>query len=271
MTAVFKKALRDSRNLTLWLSIGLGLYAVLVISFYPAMVKESAQFNDLLKSYPEAMLKMFYGDIDVESLDITEPGGFIHSQFAIWMLLILGGIAIMQTFGGITSAERDGTMDMMMSLPISRRHYFLARVASTIIIVLLVLTVSFLGFVLSTLIWPEFDVSVGDLALGIYGAFFPLMVITGFTYLLAAVIPSSKRFAGPIAYLFLIGSYLVYGLSGAVKGLDKLQRLLIYDYYNVGDLIRNGVVISDWLILTAVALVCLGLAWWFIDQKELGV
>lgn len=271
MYAVLKKSLRDSRNIILALGIGLGLYAIMVISFYPAMVEQSAELNDLLESYPEAMIKAFYGDEDISELDLTEPGGFVHSQFTAFVILILGALLIAQIFAGFNSAERDGTLDVMLSLPISRRQYFLARLTSSIIMVLVALTTSFLGFAIASLIWPEFDVSIGRLAIGIYGGFFPLLVIIGFTYLLATVIPSSKRIAGAIAYLFLIGAYLLYTLVLAIQSLEWVKPLILYHYYNAGKLIRNGIDLKSWVILSIVALVYIGVAWWRVDYKEIGV
>ncbi len=271
MAAVFRKALRDSRRMALWLSVGLGVYAILIISFYPSMLEQSEEFDKLIEAYPEGILEMFTGGQDAASIELSNPGTWVQLEFASYVVLILGAIMIVQAFNAFTNAERDGSMDIMLSLPVSRRDYLLGRAAHTAILALIVLTACFLGFSAASLIWSEFDVGVDDLALGMYGAFFPLMAVACFAYLLASVAPSSKRFAGAIAYLVLIGSYLLYGISAAVEGLKGIQPLLLFHYYNAGDLINNGVRITDWLILTAAALVCLGLAWWFVDRKELGV
>lgn len=270
MAMLFRKAFRDSRRSTLWLAFGLGAYVLFIMAFYPAMIEQSEEMDELIQSYPKEMLSLFYGG-DVEELSVADPGTFVQVEFGTWMLLILGAIVIVQAFNAFTNAERDGEMDMIMSLPVSRRDLLLGRVANTAVMVLIVLTVCFLMFVLSTVIWEEFDVAIGKLALAIYSAFFPLMVITTFTYMLATLIPSSRRFAGPIAYLFLMGSYLLHGFSGAVDQLESIRPLMLFDYYNAGAIIRHGVDITDWLLLSAVAAVYLAVAWWAVDRKELGV
>ncbi|HVO68857.1 MAG TPA: hypothetical protein VMT24_02360, partial [Aggregatilineaceae bacterium] len=154
---------------------------------------------------------------------------------------------------------------------VSRRSYLIGRVLNTALMNLFVLTAMFLAFWASSLIWPEFDVNTGRLALGIYGAFWPLMVIISFAYLLVAVVPSSKHFAGPVAYLFMLGSYLLYSFSGSVKTLSDIRPLFLYYYYHCADTINHGVNLRDWAVLAGATLVCLALAWWLVDKKELGV
>lgn len=269
ISAVFRKAFRDSRRGMIWLSVGLGLYILFVMSFYPTLVDQAEDFNDLLNSYPDEMLGMIYGETG--DIDLTAPGTFIHTYFATYGVIIIGVAAIVQAFNAVTNAERDGTLDVMLSLPISRRKYLVGRFLNTVASVLIVLTASFLVFFVSSLIWPVFDIAVGDLLVGIYGAFFPLVVVTTFAYMLAAIVPSSKHFVGPVAYLFFIGSYLVYGFSAGVDALKDIRPLLLFDYYNVGNIVRNGVNLGDWGLLTVVALAYGLIAWWRIDHKELGV
>lgn len=270
MIAVFRKALYDSRKTMLWLAIGLGLYVVAIMSFYPTLTKESAKFDELIQSYPKGLISMIYQG-DIKDFQISNPGMFVQTEFMTWLLLIIGAIGIGQVFNAFTNAERDGSMDMFLSLPVSRRSYLIGRVLNTALMVLVVLTAMFVAFWIASLLWPEFDVNTGRLALGIYGAFWPLMVIISFAYLLAAAVPSSKHFAGPVAYLFMIGSYLIYSFSGSVKTLSDIRPVFLYHYYSAADIINHGVDLGDWAILAAVTLVYLVLAWWLVDRKELGV
>lgn len=268
--AVFRKAFYDSRRSVFWMAFGFGLYILFTMWFYPTIVDQADDFNEMLNSYPDEFLNMFFGS-EAGSIDLAAPGTFIHTYFASYGVILLGVIAIAQAFNAMTNAERDGTLDVMLSLPISRRAYFVGRLINTLVTILIVLTVIFLIYLGSTIAWPEFDIGAGDLAAAIYGAFFPLVVVAGFSYLLAALIPSSKHFAGPIAYLFLIGSYLVHGFSGSVEQLSSIKSLLLFDYYNAGAIVQEGIDLGNWLLLGAVGLLYLVVAWWRIDKKELGV
>ena len=270
VAAVLRKALHDSRRMILWLAIGLGLYALFIMAYYPTIIDQSEKYDELLESYPKEMLAMFYSG-DPAELSFSEPGNWVHGEFMLWTELIMGAMVIAQAFNSVTNAERDNTLDVMLSFPVSRRAYLVGRILNTAITILLVLTACFLVFVASKYLWPEFDVSLWRLALGIYGAFLPLMVVAGFTYLLATVVPSSRHFAGALAYLFLMGSYLVYSFALAIDKLHVLQPVFLFDYYNSGLTIREGADLPRWGVLAAVALAYIALAWWRVDKKELVV
>lgn len=268
--AILRKAVRDTRKSTMWLAIGLGLYALFIMGFYSSIADQAEEFDELIQGYPEGFISMFYSG-PIEEFSMADPGNYLQIEYVTWMLLIIGAILIGQAFNAITNAERDDSMDMLLSLPVSRRDYLIGRVLSMGVMVLIVLTAAVLALLVSSVFWPAFDVGLGDLMAAIYGMFFPLMVIAGFSTLLAAAVPSSRHFAGSLAYLFMIGSYLLHGFSGSVDQLKDIRPLMLFDYYNAADIIRDGIDVSNFALLGAVGLVYFGLAWWFIDKKELGV
>jgi ABC-2 type transport system permease protein len=271
MQAVFKKALRDSRRIILWLSIGLGLYGLMMMGIYPDMLENKEQFDELIAEYPEELMNTFASGIDMSVVSFTDPDVFLHMYFTTFMVLIIGGFLIAQAFNAVTNAERDGTMDVMMSLPISRRNMLLGRIANTIVVTLMIITACFLVFAVSMQFTEGFDVSMGDLILAFYSAFFILMAQAMFTYMLATLVPSSRRWAGPVAYAIFFGSYLVFGFAGNSDVIDSLKPVLLFNYYNASSIIREGVDLIDWLVLGGAALVFGSIAWWRIDEKELAV
>lgn len=271
MWAVFLKSFRDSRRTVLWMSIGLGLYVLLVMSFYPSIVEQQATFDEMMSSeYYENMMKMFAGS-DATNISVADPGVYLNSQLMVWAVLILGAMVMIQAFNAVTNPERNGTMDVLMSFPVTRREMLMARFANTALSLFLVLTVCFLTLVVSMEIWPEFDVPLGNLAAALYGAFFILIAQAAFTYFLVSIVPSSKRWAGAIAYTVFFGGYLIYGLSTLNDTLENLQPFFLFDYYNLVDILENGLNMGHVALMLALTMIFAGLAWWSIDRKELGV
>lgn len=270
MQAVFRKAFYDSRRTILWLAIGLGLYVLFTMMYYPTLVDQAEEMNDLLRSYPESLMNMFYKG-DLADFDLTNPGTYIETYMGSYGVMIIGVLVIAQAFGAITNAERNNTLDVMLSLPISRRAYLLGRMLHSLCVIMITLAVIFGLYAVSTVLWPEFDVRLDRLALGILDNLFPLAVVMMLSYMLAVLVPSSKHFAGPIAYTVLIGSYLIYGFISSIEQLADMRKLLLFHYYSPGSVIREGPNWGYWALLTAVALVYGGIAWWRIDKKELGV
>ena len=61
-------------------------------------------------------------------------------------------------------------------------------------------------------------------------------------------------------------------IQQVVKRLPfNIRPLLLFDYYDVNALIKQGFNWGDAALLTAVGLLYGAVAWWFVDKKELGV
>lgn len=269
MWAVLQKAIYDSRRTAFWLSVGLGLYAIFVVSLFPSIAKNADSYKEMVESMPKEFTGLFGGD--AASLDLASPAGFISIEFFIWTVLILGAVVIIQAFNAVTNAERDGTLDVMMAFPVSRRDVLIARFLNTLLTLLVVLTVIFLCLWLSTALWDEFALSFGELARMSYGPLLILLPYATFCYALACTVPSSKRWAGTLAYTLFFGMYFIHGLAGVSDSLKSLQPFLLFDYYNATQIANEGVAGVKVVVMTALTAVFGGLAWWQIDQKELGV
>jgi ABC-type transport system involved in multi-copper enzyme maturation permease subunit len=268
MYVTFIKAIRDSRMTILWLCIGLGLYALFVGAFFPSIAEQGEELNEVYDSMPDEMMSLFGAE---DGFDLTDPVTFLNVEFLTWAILIIGAIVMLQAFNAVTNAERNGTMDVMMSLPISRRDMLVGRFLNSVATLVIVFGVSFGVLLLDTKIWPVFDIGVGDLLGIMINGILLLLAYTAFTYFLVTVVPSSKKWAGIIAYVAFFGAYFLHGLLGASDALAELRPLLLFDYFNAPTIARDGLDIVNLVVLLAVAVIFGGLAWWRIDEKELGV
>lgn len=269
MWAVLEKAVYDSRRTILWLSIGLGLYALFVAGLFPDIAKSGEEYNEILESMPDSFTGLF--GAEDEALDFTSPVGYLSIEFMTWTVLIIGAVVMMQAFNAVTNAERDGTMDVMMAFPVSRRQVLAGRYVNTIVTLLIVLTIIFFTLLVSTQIWPEFDIPMADLLAMVYGALLILIPYATFTYALTTFVPSSKKWAGTLAYTIFFGMYLVHGLSGSSDTLSDIRPFLLFDYYNAAQVAREGFDALNILGVAASTMIFGSLAWWQFDNKELGV
>jgi ABC-2 type transport system permease protein len=270
MWYVLKKGLRDSRRTVFWLSIGLGLYAIMILSFFPSIVREQDKFDELMDAYPSELMSVFVGD-DFREFNIASPASFLQLEYITWVILILGGIVTAQAFNAILNPERNGTMDLALSLPISRRSLLLGRLGSTAIGLLIVLTACLLGLIMSSIFIEEFDVPADKLAVGIYAIFFIVMAQAGIAYFLASLAASHHHWPGPLAYTSFFAAYLLNGFAGMVDILDTLSPLYLFKYYNATNVINDGLDLGNTVVLIGVAVVFSSAAWWLIDEKDLGV
>lgn len=266
MWVVFEKAFYDARYTILWVSVGLALFGLLVVALYPITLEDIEQLAASLESLPESLVSLMGG-----SLNLADPVVWTNSQFFLWAVLVLGAVVMAQAFNAVTNPERNGTMDTMLAFPLSRRQVLVGRYLNTIVTLLIVLTVVFLTLLACTRIWQEFDIPVGDLAALVYGSLIILIPYATFTYALTTFIPSSKHWAGAIAYAIFFGMYFFHGVVGTSADLRQFQPLFLFDYYNGTRIVQEGVDINNILIMAAVTIVFAVLAWWRIEEKELGV
>lgn len=269
MWPVFEKAFYDSRRTVLWLCIGLGVYALFTAGLFPSIAESGEEYNELLESMPESLTGLF--GTDGTTLDFTHPVGYLSVEFMTWAMLILGAIVMMQAFNAVTNAERDGTMDVMMAFPVSRRQVLAGRYLNTIVTLLIVLTAICGTLLVSTRIWPVFDILAGDLLTIVYGSLLILVPYATFTYALTSFVPSSKKWAGSLAYAVFFGMYLVHGLSGSSDVLTDIRPFLLFDYYNAVQVAREGFDLLNIFVMAVVTVLFGGLAWWQFDNKDLGV
>jgi ABC-type transport system involved in multi-copper enzyme maturation permease subunit len=269
MWPIFTKTLYDSRKLIFWLFVGYGIYGMLISGIYPFMVENAENYNQMIESMPQEMFGLF--GVDPETFDMASLGSYLHIEMMIWLLMIGGAVAIYQAFSAFTNAERDHSIEMLLSLPLSRRDNLLGQFAASVVTMFAALLGGVLGVIALTPTWKDIDFSVGEIALAVFGAMFPLLVIIALSFLLTAIFPSSKRFAGAIAYTFWIGSYMVFGLTSAIDILSDLKPLFVYNYYNAGDLVNDGINWGHWGLLLAVTTLLIGAAWWRVDDKQLGI
>lgn len=271
MLSVVKKSFRDSRWFIFWLSVGLVIYLAQVLAVYPSIKEQQADLDELLATYPDEAMGMLYGGNTGSDFSIADPAAYMQSQFMTWVVLIVGGMMTAQAFKVITNAERNGKMDAMLSLPIARRELLLGHLITNTITVLVVLSACVLSAIGLAAAIPEFDLAAGDIALGIYGAFFIIMAQISIAYMLASLVPSRWKWAGAVAYVSFFSAYLLNGFKGSVEILDTLSPLFMFNYYSAVETMTNGVNVSNWLVLIAVMVFSCGLAWWGIDRKEMGV
>jgi ABC-2 type transport system permease protein len=143
---IFRRFFKDKRRWILWWSVGTAGFVLLSIAFYPAF-KEFSQFDEQLKDAPEGVRALMGGQ---GGISLISPEGFLHSQvFAQALPILLLIFAIGLGSRAIAGAEGDGTLELLMANPVTRRRVAVERymtlVAQTIVLGL-VATVVILAF-----------------------------------------------------------------------------------------------------------------------------
>jgi len=113
---VFLKSLRDQRRSLCWWLVGVAALSIFTVLFYPSIADDPA-FDEMLERLPEALSRAMLGDVK----DLTSPEGYLNSQLFVFMIpLVLMVFTVGKGTGGIAGEEEKGTLELLLSYPISR-------------------------------------------------------------------------------------------------------------------------------------------------------
>lgn len=249
LSNVFLKGLRDRRVSLTWWAVGLLLFIIMQIAFYPSM-KDNRGIQEYMDSAPEALVA-FTG-----TTEISSPVGYLNSQFYFLMFpILLTILAISIGSDALAGEEGRGTLDLLLSTPMTRTRVLLEKYATLAMAVALEAVVLYVGTALSALA-VRMDLDFFKLA----EATFSLLLLAwgfGALALLLGAATGSKGLAIGITAALGLGAYVLNSLGLVVEGLRPWRRLSPVYYYGGNDPLANGLKEAHVLILLALILVFL--------------
>lgn len=110
------------------LGVGLGLFALFTLAFYPSVEATGPALDEYLANLPPSLREAF----GLESL--TTVGGFLAGQFYQFAWVLLLGLYFAYRGGGLVAADvESGRMDTLLATPISRSRMVLEKAASLLV------------------------------------------------------------------------------------------------------------------------------------------
>lgn len=124
MWAVFWRILKDRRIILLVYTLASIGLLWMYIGLFPTFKDQSANLEQLIKSYPESLLKAF--NFDIKSFTTLE--GFLSTeQYSfVWPLMVVF-IAIGFAGSCLAGEIERGTIEVLLAQPISRLKLFISR------------------------------------------------------------------------------------------------------------------------------------------------
>ena len=247
---VFLKSLRDLRRSFAWWAVGLVGYVALIVSVYPT-IRDNPDLNKLVESYPEA-LKAFiaFGG----QFDFTSAAGYLGSELFSFMIPALFLVATVGNgAGSIAGEEERGTLDLLLSAPLSRTRIAVEKLAA------MCAEAAGLGLVLWLALWIGALVFGMDISAAHLGAAVIVLVLLAIAYgavafmLAAATGKKALAVGGTVA--LAVGAYLVNSLASLVDALEPFQKATPFYHYAAGDPLHNGLDPWNTLYLFAVGAV----------------
>lgn len=238
LRSVLGKSLYDLRRSFAWWSLGLAGLVAMYAAVYPS-VRDNEQLNELVESYPEALREFFaFGG----QLDLVSGAGYLGAELFSFMAPLLFLVAAIGAgAGSIAGEEERGTLEVLLSVPVSRARIASEKAAG------IGIEVAGLGLVLWALLLvatplAEFGVSVGNLAAACLLAVLLALGFGGVAFLLGAATGRRALAIGVTSALAVL-AYVLNGLAPLVSALEPFQKLSPFYHYSASDPLREGI---DW-------------------------
>jgi ABC-2 type transport system permease protein len=236
----------------------------MMISIYPS-ISANKDLNKLIQSYPEAMKGfMAFGG----PLDYSTGAGYLGIElFSIMVPLLLLVAAVSAGARALAGEEEDGTLDLLLSYPLSRSRLVLEKGAA------LILELTLLSSVLFVSLWigaraANMGVSAANLFAATVDALL-LAFVFGALALAAGALSGRRGVASATSAGVAVASYLLNALAPIASPLRAVRSLSPFYHYAAPDPLRRGLSLAHSSLLLASALVLLAFAVWAFRRREL--
>lgn len=264
LSSVFLKTLWDQRRSLMWWGIGMAAISLITMLFYPSL-SQATELNDLI-SDENSLIRAFVGDIE----DLTSPEGFLNSQLFFLMIpLLFIGFAITQGSAAIAGEEEKGTLDLLMSSPVSRRLVLVHKWAAMLATIVALAAATWVGLAVGAVV-VDMDISLIKVAEATTSAVFLAMAFGTLALALGAT-TGRRAFSIGIASVAGFAAYLINALTPAVEALEPARFISPFHYYSGADPITNGLHLGHVGVLLLIAVVLYVLATFAFERRDLGV
>lgn len=263
---LLRRSFADRRISLLIYAAGVAAYSLLILAIWPSMSGNLATLEQLWENYPDAIKNMFGANVSITTFD-----GFLTLEyFSLMWVIIVVAFSISVATSSIAGEIEKGTMELLLSQPITRRATVITRMIFHLAGLVLIILATILPIVaLTPLIDAELDYA-GVLALCASSLVFYL-AFASVAFLVSALLSDRGR-AIFISVGILIFSYAIDILASFNETIDRIHFLSFFDYYDPYRYLHDvSFAWGDLVILAALFVVCsIGAVVWF-EKRDIAV
>ena len=267
MFTIIWRTIRDRKTSLIAYLLVAVLLLWMYIALFPAMQEQSKALSTAFESLPEAFFKAF----GIEDLNISSVESFLAMEHfsIVWPLM---AILLLVTIAGrgLAGQIEQGTIEIILSCPVSRMRIFFAKYLAGII--------SLFVFTIASIftIAPFAAMHSVDYAIGNFASVSVISFLFGWAVFSVAIMFSTIFSERGRVYMATGGILLImYVLNIAAalnKNLNKLKLASFFHYYNFNDaIIRNTLHATDLTVFVAVAVVCTIISAWVFQKRDICV
>ena len=260
---VFAQGVRDRRKSLVWWSVGVTVYIGVIAAMWPS-IRGAAGLSDIMSQLPQPILDL----MGASDYDISTGAGYVSGELFGFMIPIF--ILILTIGAGaaaIGGAEERGTLDLLLSHPISRRQVLLQSAALVAVEALLFGVVIVVTLAIAT---PLADLQIAFVhSVGAAFGIVLLGIALGWTALAVGAATGSRSLALASTGSLAAVTYLLGSLSGLVDFLHNAKWISPFFYANDGAPLVHGYTWWHGLVLAGVGVMALAIGISRFDRRNL--
>jgi ABC-2 type transport system permease protein len=261
MKSIILRSLHD-KKFQLLIIIGSAIgFLEMYIALFPALQKQASQMAKLLKDYPDSFLKAF--NIDKSGLTFEKLGQYLAmEQFNfVWPILAIV-LAIGFANYAFAGEKERGTIELLLSQPISRIKLFVSRYTAGLISILVFGLFSILVIIpLAKL--HGISVQTNGVFMLLVISFLFAWAIYGIAFLVSVIFSEKSKATFAVGGILIL-SYVLNIVANLKDSLHLLKYFSVFYYYNPSMAIDKAQIINgSWLVFLGIIIVtfCAGLFW----------
>ena len=221
------------KSFLIWTLILISLFFIVFLMYPSIMSSENVQMmNEMLKIFPEEMLKAF--NMDISNIDTAF--GWLKTEGFVFVLLITGIYSGILGSNILLKEENDKTIEYLNSLPVTRKKIVFNKIFSALIYILLMIlilgTFNFIGLS----IIEEFDKNLFIL-LSITPIFSSIVIFAVCLFISTFTHKTKKTLGISLGIVFI--SYFLQIISEMSETTEFLKYISIFTLADIRNVIVN--------------------------------
>lgn len=251
MWSIIVRTMRDRRLVTAIYIIVALAFLIMYIVMFPSFASQQEQWDQMLKSMPTEMMKAF----NLQDYSFAHLENFLSAElYSITWPLFLIILAISTAGGAIANEIEKGTIEFLLSTPVSRKRLFVARYFAGAIAILAFVAITIYAAIPIAKIL-NIDVQAANYSTLVFSAFLFGLATFSLSMFLSAIF--SDR--GKVYFLsagFIILMYVANIVATLKEKYSDLKYLSFFHYFDaVKILIHNELDMVGILVFLATIIV----------------
>ncbi len=256
---IFLKSVYERRWAMLWWGLGMFATTLLIVLLFPTF---SEAFGQSLKDVPDSLKQIIGNAADYQQIE-----GFLQLQVFMQMIFLTMVYGVILCSGLIAGEEGQGTLQALLSQPVSRSKVYWHKLAAASVVLWVVNIMLFVGVVVGCVLIGE-TVNYGRVFLATNMMWLVSMVFSLFAYALGAA-TGRRGFAGAIAGVYIFVAYLVSSLVGSVEWFKYVNYASPLKYFNEPRIMDVGLDAANVAILVAACAVLAVVGWFMFKKRDI--